>query len=200
MANDTLINNLVGFPTATHVQRAYTWDFFLPDLWNVLVSGIVVSKYCQSVRLRQYDIGEVLELKAGIFKKHFPGLLTIDAISATFICPVPDLVTLYFSKWKSLIVDKKGRYQTASKYKKDAYVILYDRSGIPSNVIRLIGLFPIKFPAFDLDYGKEDVVKFDIEFRVDQVEMGLKALAGLGTDVAGGVLKAAKKLSGVLGG
>jgi hypothetical protein len=196
MANDDLVNNIVGFPTVTNVQRAYNWDFFLPDLWGILVSGIVVSKYCQSVRLRQYDVGEVVELMKGPFKLHFPNALTIDAIDATYVCPVPDLVVLYFSKWKSLMYDRKGRYQVARNYKRNGYVILYDRSGLPVNVIRLIGLFPVKFPAFDLDYRKEEELRFDVSFRIDRTEMGLRGLTGLGKGVGAAVKGAVKGITG----
>lgn len=200
MANDKILDNIVGFPTVTHVQRSYNWDFFLPDLWGILVSGLVISKYCQSVSLGQYNVGEVIELKAGVNKKFFPGSMEIDMVNATFVSPVPDLVTWYFSKWKSLIVDKMNRYQPSSVYKKNGYIILYDRSGIPANIIRLIGLWPVKFPAFNLSYEQEDVVKFEISFRVDKVELGFKALGGLGSDIGSRLGGGIKDITGSLGG
>jgi len=191
--------NLLGFPTITHVQRTYNWDFLLPDLYGMLVSGLVVSKYCQSVRFGQYDISGISELKAGILKKFFPDALSIEQVSTTFVSPIPDLVSLYFSKWKSLIVDDLGRYSVPSKYKKTGHIILYDRSGIPVNVIRLVGMFPVKFPAYDLSYGREDVIKFDVNFRVEKVEMGFKALSGLAGEVVGAAGGAIKAVTGLLG-
>jgi len=191
--------NLLGFPTITHVQRTYNWDFLLPDLYGVLVSGLVISKYCQSVRFRQYDISEISELKASIFKKFFPNTLSIDQVSASFISPVPDLVSLYFSKWKSLIVDDLGRYSLPSEYKRTGHVVFYDRSGIPSNIIRLVGMFPVKFPAYDLSYSREDAVKFDVNFRVEKIEMGFKALSGFAGEVVGAAGGAIKAVTGALG-
>lgn len=189
-----LLSNVIGFPSISGIQRTYNWDFLLPDIFGILVSGMVVSKYCQSVRVGQYDIAEVSEIQAGPFKKRFAGTLDIDTVAATFVTPVPDLISLYFSKWKSLEVDEKGRYNVANVYKKTAHVILYDRTGIPSNIVRLIGIFPTKFPKFDLSYKTEEAHMFEVTFSIDRIEMGLKALGGFGKEVVDAVGNVAKML------
>ena len=183
-----LVSNLVGFPSISEVQRTYNWDFLLPDILGIIVSGAVVSKYCQSVRVGQYDMVELSRMKVGPFTKKFAGQdFDIDDVVATFVTPVPDLLSFYFSTWKSLEIDDKGRYNVASEYKKTAHCILYDRTGIPCNILRMIGIFPVKFPKFDLAYGTEDFHRFEVTFSIDKIEMGLNALGGFGKEVVGAV-------------
>lgn len=197
MASFNLLDNVLGFPTLTHVQRNYAWDFLFPDLFGILISGAVVSKYCQSVRIGQYDISEISEMKIGPYKRFFPNILNIEPATVTFVAPVPDLVTLYFSQWKKMIVDKKGRFNVASQYKRAGYIILYDRSGIPSNMIRLVGMFPVKFPGFNLDYNAQDSVKFEVTIRYDRLEMGLTALGSAISGVVGAVGGAVSKIGSI---
>ena len=173
-----LLDNLIGFPKIIHVQRTYNWEFILPS-FGLIVDGYIVSKYCQSVKFGQYDIGEILEMKSGVRKQFFPGVMNIQTVSATFITPVPDLVAAYFSNWKSKIIDDEGYYSPSSWYKKTIYVLLYDRTGIPCNMILLKGAFPIKFPAYNLSYGEENVVRYDVEFRVDRIKIGVSELTSI---------------------
>ena len=69
------------------------------------------------------------------------------------------------------IVDDRGIYFPSKNYKKNIYIILYDRSGIPSNFIQLNKAFPIKFAAFDLSYKDEITVEFTVEFKVDRINI-----------------------------
>lgn len=198
----SLRDQLTGFPTVVDIQRAYNWDFLLPDLYGIIVSGMIISKFCQSVRYGQYNISDILEMKVGQEKKFFPNGADIDIVNSTFVTPVPDLVSLYFAKWRSMMMDKFGRYNVSADYKKTGYVILYNRAGIPVNIVRLIGLFPLKFPAFDLSYTEEKEVRFDIDFRIDRIEMGLSALSGLGKDIGaqiGGAVSSVGRALGSLG-
>ena len=183
-----LLDQIVGFPTLTGVQRSYNWDFILPS-FGLLIDGIAVSKYCQACKFGQYDIDEIAELKVGAHQQFFPKGMHIALVTATFICPVPDIVMMYFVKWKKMIIDSDGFYFPSEKYKKNIYVVLYDRSGIPSNFIQLKGAFPYKFPAYSLNYGEEGLVRYDVEFKVDRIQMGLEALGEMAAGVIGGVGK-----------
>jgi len=162
--------NPFGLTDALHVQRAYNWELLLPANFGYL-PGIVISKFCQSVSLGQYDINDVIELKTGAFKQFFPGQLNIRSVTASFVTPAPDIVARYFSAWKKRIVDDEGFYGVSSWYKKDIYVFVYDRTGVVSNSIRISGAFPVKFPAYALSYSAEDVVKFDVEFKIDKIKI-----------------------------
>jgi len=192
-----LLDNIVRFPTLIGVQRTYNFDFILPDIYGIGISGVVVSKYCQACRFGQYDIEEVIELKSGVHKQFFPGAMDFGPVTATFICPVPDLVMLYFIRWKKMIVDDNGFYYPSKNYKKNIYVILYDRTGIPTNFIQLKGAFPVRFPGYNLSYAGEDVVRYDVEFRVDRIRMGTKALYEMGT-VGRVVTEAIRRVPGVI--
>ncbi len=192
-------DNVVGFPSSVGVQRAYQWILLLPDLYGIAVSGAIISKWCQSITFHQYDISEVIELKKGLFTLHFPNKWNIERITTTFIAPVPDLVTLYFSKWQRLMYDPYGRVPPANTYKRNAYIVLQSRSGIPSNVIKLIGIFPTKQPSFPLAYPDEKVVNFQIDFSVDSIQIGVQAVSGLLSDAVsevGGTIAGVKRVIG----
>lgn len=181
----TLLDNLLGFPQIGGVQRKYLWNLLLPDLFGIHVGGWWVAKYCRNFKVGQYNISDVQQLRVGQQLKFFPKMWDIQSVKATFITPTPDLVSLYLAKWKSLIMDEDGLYNVASVYKKNMHVILWDRSGLPSNVLRIQGAFPITFPAFDLEHENEELVKFDIEFKVERVSWGFDAINAVSNNIFG---------------
>ncbi|MHA1692952.1 MAG: hypothetical protein ACTSU7_15110 [Candidatus Heimdallarchaeaceae archaeon] len=184
-----LLDSVFGFPRAP-MQRAYNWDFVLPS-FGLLVDGLVVSKFCQSCRFGQYNIDDISTIQFGAHKKFFPGVLNIESATATFVTPIPDLVSLYFTTWKKKIVSNDGIYSPSKIYKKNIYIILYDRSGAPSNFIQLYKTFPVKFPAYDLSYGTEKMVEYNVEFKVDSIKMDTEALGEMGSigEIAAGGIK-----------
>ena len=163
-----LLGNLFGSP-GSPVQRVYNWDCIMPDIWGARILGILVSKYCQSITFGNYNIDDIAEMNVGAFKKHFSGRMTIPNPKITLIAPVPDIVSNYFDTWKNLIIDERGFYHKTSDYKKNIYIVLYDRTGIPVKKITLVGAFPKTFPSWNLTYSDENVVKYDIEFKTDNI-------------------------------
>lgn len=195
----TIFDNIIGFPASVGVQRAYQWILLLPDLYGIVVSGAIISKWCQSITFHQYDVSEVIELKKGLFTSHFPNKWNIEKITTTFVAPVPDLVTMYFSKWQNLMYDSLGRVPPANTYKRNAYIILQDRSGIPSNVIKLVGIFPTKQPSFSLSYPEEKIVIFQLDFSIDKVQIGIQAVTDMLSDTVsevGGAIAGIKRAIG----
>jgi len=178
-----LLDEVTSFSKISHIQRTYNWEAIFPDIVGVAVSGILVSKYCQSIRFGPYNISEVVELKTGPRKMFYPGNLNIESAAATFVTPVPDMVSFYFNKWKKLMVDDEGYYNPSDIYKKNIYIFLQDRTGTPFSLMILKGCFPVKFPSYSLDYSREEAVKFDVEFKVDRVVRGFKAV-GMVKDAA----------------
>lgn len=178
-----LLDSVPGFLEGTRIQRAYNWELILPDLSGAPVAGAVVGKYCQSVRLGQYDISEVLEVKSGFWKDFFPGAPNIENVTTSFVNPVPDAVSLYFQSWKGLIISERGFYTPSSRFKKSVHVMLYDRSGVNTNMITLQGAFPVKFPSFNLSYAEEKEVRFEIVLKIDRISMRHKAAGKLTEDV-----------------
>lgn len=179
-----LVDNLVGFPTILDIQRAYNWDVFFPST-GLLVDGIVIGRYCQAIRFGQYEIAQTDEVIKGVKKMFFPISLNIELITASFVSPVPDIVQLYFVTWKKMIVDEEGFYSPSSNYKKNIYVILSDRTGIPVNMIRLGEVFPVKFPGYNLSYASDDLLKYEVTFRVEKINMGTTAVKGAISGLAG---------------
>jgi len=192
----SLLSNIFGFPRIG-IQRAYNWDCILPDVWGAGVLGIVVSKYCQTVKVGNYNIDDVAEMKTGAFKKFFAGNMNIQNPTMTFIAPVPDIVSNYFHTWKKKIIDEQGFYHKASDYKRNIYVVLYDRTGIPANMLTLVGAFPKSFPSWNLTYEGQEIVKYIVEFKVDNIKTGLSAFSSFGGD-AGEALGQAGKVIGNL--
>jgi hypothetical protein len=189
-----LLDSIFGFPRVS-MQRAYQWEFVLPS-FGLLIDGIAVSKFCQSCRFGQYNIDGSTSLQSGAFKQFYPGVLNIESAFATFVTPIPDIVSMYFAKWKSKIVDNNGFYYPSNNYKKNIFIILYDTSGIPSNFIQLNKCFPVKFPAFNLNYEEQGMVKFEVEFKVDNIKLGLDALSSMGS-IGAGIAGAVNKFPGV---
>lgn len=189
-----LLDSIFGFPRVP-VQRTYLWDCIMPDVWGAGILGIAVSKFCQSINIGEYNIDDIAEMKTGALKQFFAGVMSIQNPKATFIAPIPDIVSNYFHTWKRLVIDDRGFYHKASEYKKNIYVVLYDRTGIPVNMITLVGAYPKSFPSWALAYGTEDVVKYDIEFKVDNIKTGFSAFGSFGADAkaaldqAGGAIK-----------
>ena len=192
----SLLNNVFGFPKIG-VQRSYNWDCILPDVWGAGILGIAVSKFCQSVKVGNYNIDDIAEMKTGAFKKFFAGNMNIQNPTMTFIAPVPDIVSNYFHTWKKKIIDEDGYYHKASDYKKRIYVVLYDRTGIPVNMLTLVGAFPKSFPSWNLNYEGQELVKYEIEFKIDRLKTGLNAFSSFGGDAVkaiGETVKAVGKL------
>jgi hypothetical protein len=169
-----LLDNIFGFPR-TPVQRTYNWDCIMPDIWGAGVLGIAVSKYCQDISFGNYNIDDIVEMNVGALKKFFAGRMNIPNPQLSVIAPVPDIVSNYFHTWKNLIIEDNVYYHKASDYKKNIYVMLYDRTGVPSNMITLVGAFPKTFPSWKLSYSDENVVKYDIELKVDDIGTGLSS-------------------------
>ena len=192
-----LLDSIFGFPR-TPIQRVYLWDCIMPDVWGAGVLGIVISKYCQSINIGEYNIDDIAEMKVAAFKRFFAGNMSIQNPRATFIAPVPDIVSNYFHTWKKLIVDDEGFYHRASNYKKNIYVVLYGRTGIPVNMITLVGAYPKSFPSWTLAYGAEDVVRYNIEFKVDNIIPGLAAFSSFGSAAIPAIGQAGVAAKGVL--
>ncbi len=193
-----LLDNVFGFPR-TAIQRTYNWDCIMPDVWGTGILGIAVSKYCQSISFGEYNIADITEMNTGAFKKFFSGKMSIQDPRATFIAPIPDIVSNYFHTWKKLIIDDSGFYHKASEYKKNIYIMLYDRTGIPVNMITLVGAFPKSFPAYNLSYADENMVRYDIEFKVDNIRTGLDAIDSFGGAVVEAVGSAIRSISRLFG-
>lgn len=191
-----LLDSVFGFPR-TPVQRVYNWDCIMPDVWGSGVLGIAISKFCQSVSFGNYNIDDIAEMKAAAFKKFFAGVMSVRNPKATFIAPIPDIVSNYFHTWKKLIVDDNGFYHRAGDYKKNIYVVLYDRTGIPANMITLVGAYPKSFPTWDLSYTVEDVVRYDIEFKVDKILTGFSAFGSFGSDAKRAIGAATSAIGGL---
>lgn len=161
-------------------QRNYLWDVLLPDIsfpmdekpGGILegFQGFAMSQYVQGVRFGDYDVERTM-MKFGPYRASFPGLLTVGEVTITFLKPMPDFISSYFYSWKNLMVSPDGLYQPKNSYQKNIYVRFLDSTGIAINKYKLIGCFPLKFPAYDLDYDNNNVTKFNVVLSVDKIEI-----------------------------
>lgn len=164
----------------SRLQRNYLWDVLLPDVSSPIgnlaggllegVQGLAMTQYVQAVRFGDYDIEREV-MKYGPIRASFPGLLTANDVTITFLKPMPDFISSYFYGWKQLIVDVNGLYQPKSKYQKNIYVRFLDATGIAINRYKLTGCFPLKFPTYDLDYENNTITKFSVTLSVDTIEI-----------------------------
>lgn len=175
----SLLQRFVPLERYSHYQREYNWEFLMPGTMGG-IPGFLVSKYCQSVKFGQYTISEIIEFRKASKKEFFAGLQDLGPVTSTFLCPVPNLVSGYFSAWKLMTISDKGLYGLKNEYKRSLYVLLYDTTGIRTHKIKLKGCWPTAFPSYDLKYEAENVVKFEVDFKFDDLE-----ISGVGLDVAG---------------
>jgi len=164
----------------SRLQRNYLWDVLLPDINSPLenlaggllegLQGLAMTQYVQGVRFGDYDVAKEV-MKYGPYRAGFPGLLTVGEATITFLKPMPDFISSYFYAWKKLMVDDRGLYKPKRNYQKNIYVRFLDSTGIAINRYKLVGCFPLKFPAYDLDYENNAVTKFSVVFSVDKIEI-----------------------------
>lgn len=179
--------NSLKFLTTPGMQRCYNWDVVFPDLSTPkeggglvgmaksalgLVAGVAVGRYCQSIRIGQYDIKDIIEMKAAGRQRFSAGQMSINSMTATFVVPAPDIIASYFRVWRNSIIDNQGFYSPTKAYKKKVRVVLSGRNGIPSNMLTVDGVFPRTFPAWDLSYSDEKVITYSIEFQIDNLPTG----------------------------
>lgn len=183
-----LLDSFFGFPQILHIQREYNWEVLLPS-FGLVVDGYAISKYCQDIKFGQYSIKEYTDIRKTNLHTYFPGDMTIEEVSLSFVVPVPDIVSAYFYQWKRRIISSKGFYYPSSNYKKYVYVMLYDRTGIPSNLLMLKGAFPLTFPGYDLRYAGEKELRYTIRLKVDDIELNpARVLGAIGSEI-GSVFK-----------
>ncbi len=158
------------------LQRSYNWQLMMPENINGII-GVLVSQYCQDASVGNYSISELSSIRYGGFQRFYPGIQTITSAKFSFIAPIDNSVYDYFSGWRKLAIDDNGYYYPKSRYAKRIYLCMYDRSGVQSLQLTLIGAFPRGLPVIDLSYSKEEVLKYDVDIIFDYIET--KSLTGL---------------------
>jgi hypothetical protein len=164
----------------SRIQRNYLWDVLLPDinfpLGNLAggilqgMQGLAMTQYVQAVRFGDYTVEKTM-MKYGPYRASFPGLLTVESATITFLKPRPDFISSYFYAWKDLMVSRDGLYQPKNKYQKPVYIRFLDSTGVAINRYRLTGCFPLQFPSYNLDYDNNTVTKFSVTLAIDRIEI-----------------------------
>jgi hypothetical protein len=151
------------------VQRTYNWEFILPDI--VGGNGSAISPYIQDVKFGDYNFEDVMNIRHGAYKSHAAGFLNIGDLTITILSPTDKTVISYFEAWKSLIVDSSGTYGYKANYAKTGWLFLMGKRYEETHKYKFINMFPKTFPAYQLNYNDEGMVKFTIDFSVDRVEI-----------------------------
>ena len=190
-----------GLTKTWMLQRKYNWQLLLPHNINGNI-GLFVSQYCQDVQFGDYGMSALSQLKYGAFQRFYAGMQDISRFTAVFLAPVDNSVLSYFHGWYNLMVDGRGYFYPKNHYKKSMFVAMYDRSYVESVRFELKGAFPVRKPFIDLSYGDDDVVRYVVEFSVDQVEMTslIGSIREGVTNVAGDIATQTVELLGGAGG
>jgi len=183
------------------LQRQFNWQLFMPFYING-VFGPHVSSFCQDIRFADYSINQIESVQHGAFQRFYAGLQNITTVSLTFLSSVDNAALDYFYGWYHSMIDEDGFYYPKENYRKNIYVILYDRSGVESVRFTLKGAFPKNKPTVSLSYRSDDMLKFDISLSVDVVEMFslIGTVRGVITNVLGNVASKTKEILGSKGG
>lgn len=150
------------------LQRLYNWELVLPDVGDI--SGESVSVYAQEVSFGEYALSDISRVMYGIQKRGYAGFFDIPTMKVTFLCPIPDLVSIYLKKWKELMVEGY-LHHPKMKYAKTGFARMQDRDGSVTEEFRISGLFPKTFPHHALSYREGGIEIYGIEFNVDNVEV-----------------------------
>jgi hypothetical protein len=183
------------------LQRTFNWQLLMPHDFGGIV-GLLVSQYCQDVEFGDYSITDIASLRYGAFERFYAGIQTIDVVTLTFLAPIDNSVTDYFHTWYNKMISEEGFYSPKQEYKRDIYVVLYDRTGIESAKFRLKGTFPIsRIPKIRAAYGEEDVLRLSFSLRVDDIEMSslIGSIQEGVINILGSVGKQAKEIIGSIG-
>lgn len=179
------------------LQRTYNWQLIMPHNFSGNL-GFLVSQYCQDVRFGDYSMSELSKVRYGPYQRTYPGLQDIDVVSLTFLVPIDNSVYNYFYAWNELIVDANGFYHPKSEYKRNIYVIMYDRTSIQSTKFTLEGVFPRMKPQVVMSYASEGIVTLTMELSVDNIrsESFIGAVREKATNLLGDIGKRAKGIFG----
>jgi len=183
------------------LQRTYNWQLIMPHNIRGII-GFLVSQYCQDVRFGDYRMSELSRMRYGPYQRSYPGLHEIESVFLTFLVPIDNSVYDYFYSWYELMVDANGYYHPKNEYKKNIYIIMYDRTGVQSTKFTLKGAFPImKPPKAVLSYASEGVLTFTVELSVDTIESEsfIGAIREAATNILGGVVGKARNVLGSIG-
>ena len=176
---ENVANEFLGFNAADvlrnqDLQREFMWDIKFPEIGQISFKGVAlidIGKFVQNVKFGNYQMESPNIIQVGAFKNKYAGTLDIQEVTMTFLRPIPDVVTPYLQRWRKLIVDDKGIYYPKINYAKNIYVYLLGTDSLISGTFKLINTFPKSLPSYDLSYEREGVLKFDISFSVDRINI-----------------------------
>jgi len=152
------------------LQRKYLWQLFLPSTINNVL-GYSVSQFCQDVAFGPYALSNVMKMQQGAFIRFYGGLQDIKSVNLTFLLPADNTVLDYFYGWYHLMIDEQGYYHPKIDYAKQAFVSLYDRTGIETVKFIMKGAFPIAKPTMSMSFDVNNVQSTTIALSVDNIEM-----------------------------
>ena len=150
-------------------QRDYLWEVVLPDVGGA--NGTEVGKLVQSIRFGDYNVEEISRIYYGGHRKGYVGFLEIPSVTMIILGSVPDVAVRYFRAWKQLMISDSGLFYPKANYARDVYATLLDTTGSEVNKFRMRGVFPKTVPAYDLSYESDKVVRHEIEFNIDTLEL-----------------------------
>ena len=172
--------------SSVELLRNYNWDIVLPDVTpdsnsqspGVAVLGSTISPFVQAVSFGQYTMDDLNPVRHGALQSHSAGVFSISTVSMDFLCDNSSNVFQYFETWRGLIFDENNLFYYpkfhyvnggTSSTNPSCLVSFYDTVGNMSNQYLLVNIFPKTFPNFKLDYEQQSVLKFTVEFSVDNV-------------------------------
>lgn len=179
------------------LQRTFNWQLIMPHDFRGNI-GFLVSQYCQDVNFGDYRMSELSTLRYGAYQRFYAGLQDISSVTLTFLVPIDNSVYDYFYSWSELILDVHGYYHPKNNYKKNIFVIMYDRTGVQATKFTLKGVFPVNKAAAGLSYSSENIVTLTMNLSVDSIEPG-SFLGDIRSKVTGGIQNVAGGISGALG-
>ncbi len=156
-------------------QRNYLWKVELPEVGSIPAN--VISEKCIDVKFSLPYMQTLREKRYGNRVARFPGLETIDSVTLTFLETEDGSSFQYVHEWYQSILGKVG-YNVKSVYAKPIVCTLLRTDNSPGVRFVLQKCFPLKRPAYDLNYTASAITSFQIPFNVDYVETSVDKQQG----------------------
>ena len=149
----------------------YNFEVRLPaDMPNSYeVSRLVVSASLPGLNIETED---QLHLTPVIPASMAVGIQTGSQFSLTFVENECLMVTKYFNAWLGMIINEDGELAPPAEYWRDIVILLLDSTGDSVSTYRYTYTFPINFYTFELDYGQNNYLGVQVNFKYSSVEFG----------------------------
>jgi len=142
-------------------QRVYNFSLAINGLQETIMA-------LESMSLPTKMVSEI-ELNFVNERRYVAGRASYESIPVIVKDAVDQRVAREINDWHESVYDPaNGTIGYASRYKRDAQIIMFGPDGSAKRTWNLMGCFPTAVNFGNLDYNSDDVVRIDMQLRYDK--------------------------------